>query len=56
MCATWAELGNSESEEEPDNEEVVVCFMAIKDNDDDEGSDTEVHDQNPSYDEIILRI
>lgn len=30
----------------------MVCFGAIKDKDD-EGSDTEVDDQNPSYDDLL---
>lgn len=29
----WDELENSESEEESDKEEAIVCFVAIKGND-----------------------
>lgn len=32
---------------------LMECFMPTKDNDGDEGSDIEVIDQNPSYDDLF---
>lgn len=46
MSATWDKLEGSQSEEDPDNEDAMVCFMAIEENND-EGNETEVNDDNP---------
>lgn len=46
MCVTWDDLENTEFEEG------IVCFMAIKDNDDG-GSDNRVNKSNLSYDKLF---
>lgn len=51
MCAPWNVLQNS-TKEESKNEEAMICFVAIKENED-ESSDTKVNDQNPSYDDLL---
>lgn len=42
MRVTWVKLGGSEYEEESDNKDAMVCFVAIAETDH-EGSDTEVN-------------
>lgn len=41
MCATWDDFEAIGSEDDLDNEEAMVCFMAMKDNKD-EDSDQDV--------------
>lgn len=53
MCVTKDKLENSESKEESDAEDAWVCFVAVKDNDDD-GSDNDVNDQNLSDDNLLF--
>lgn len=52
MSATCDELEGSESEEDSDNQEAVMCFIATKETIN-EGNETEVNGDNPSCDDLL---
>lgn len=52
MWTTQDEFGGSESEEDLENEEVVLCFMGIEENEQ-EGNEHELEENNTSYDDVV---
>lgn len=48
MCVIWNESDRSEFEEDSKNEEPMLCFMAIVENEQ-EKNKNEVEENNPSY-------
>lgn len=51
MCATWDEMEGSDSEEDLDSEEAMVCFMAIEESKNDD-FENDVNDHDLYYDDL----
>lgn len=54
MYATWDKLEESESKEDPENEDAMLCFMAMEESIA-EGNETEVND-GPSYGHFLCAL
>lgn len=52
MCATSDKIGGSESKEDSDREDAMLCFVAFEE-DSKEGDETTIENDNSSYHELL---